>query len=171
MDRYHFQQHGTRYRMLVPPEDGNPALLHAPPRKSVTCFDVVKLRTGQFILHTCAAFNAGRTRRYVMRPLCYRYAGVESSWCCTKSATIARCSRSASSACTPSTSVPAVLQPPERPDRAGAEAGSTHGHPQSAFPETPQTREARQPLLRSPPSAEPGLAQPTLHWLTPLCFT
>jgi hypothetical protein len=35
LDEVHFQQHGSRCRMWVPPEVKEPVLLHAPIRKSV----------------------------------------------------------------------------------------------------------------------------------------
>jgi len=37
MDEVHFQQHGSRCRMWVPPETKDPVLLHQPTRKSVGC--------------------------------------------------------------------------------------------------------------------------------------
>ena len=58
MDECHFQQHGTRWRLWVPPEIKDPILLPAPTRKSVACFGAVSLRTGTFIHSLCATFNA-----------------------------------------------------------------------------------------------------------------
>ncbi|MBK8974281.1 MAG: helix-turn-helix domain-containing protein [Hahellaceae bacterium] len=43
LDECHFQQHGTRCRMWVPPENKEPVLIHAPTRKSVACFGAVSL--------------------------------------------------------------------------------------------------------------------------------
>ena len=37
-DECHFQRHGTRCRMWVPPEDKDPVVFHAPTRQSVACF-------------------------------------------------------------------------------------------------------------------------------------
>jgi transposase len=48
-DEVHFQQHGSRCRMWVPPEIKDPVLLHAPTRKSVGYFGAVRLRDGRFI--------------------------------------------------------------------------------------------------------------------------
>lgn len=48
-DEVHFQQHGSRCRMWVPPEDTNPTLLHHPTRKSVGYFGAVRLRDGKFV--------------------------------------------------------------------------------------------------------------------------
>ena len=48
-DEVHFQQHGSRCRMWVPPEIKDPVLLHAPTRKSVGYFGAVGLRDGRFV--------------------------------------------------------------------------------------------------------------------------
>jgi transposase len=48
-DEVHFQQHGSRCRMWVPPEIKDPVLLHAPTRKSVGYFGAVRLRDGRFL--------------------------------------------------------------------------------------------------------------------------
>jgi len=45
----HFQQHGSRCRMWIPPEIKDPVLLHAPTRKSVGYFGAVRLRDGRFV--------------------------------------------------------------------------------------------------------------------------
>jgi transposase len=47
-DEVHFQQHGSRCRMWIPPEIKDPVLLHAPTRKSVGYFGAVRLRDGRF---------------------------------------------------------------------------------------------------------------------------
>src|SRR6202046_3736174 len=49
LDEVHFQQHGSRCRMWVPPEVREPVLLHAPTRKSGGYFGAVRLRDGKFI--------------------------------------------------------------------------------------------------------------------------
>jgi len=49
IDEVHFQQHGSRCRMWVPPEDKDPVLLHHPTRKSVGYFGAVRLRDGKFV--------------------------------------------------------------------------------------------------------------------------
>jgi len=48
-DEVHFQQHGSRCRMWVPPEIKDPVLLHAPTRKSVGYFGAVRLGDGRFV--------------------------------------------------------------------------------------------------------------------------
>jgi hypothetical protein len=49
MDEVHFQQHGSRCRMWIPPEIKDPVLLHHPTRKSVGYFGAVRLRDGKFL--------------------------------------------------------------------------------------------------------------------------
>jgi hypothetical protein len=49
LDEVHFQQHGSRCRMWVPPELKDPILLHAPTRKSVGYFGAVRLRDGKLL--------------------------------------------------------------------------------------------------------------------------
>ncbi len=65
MDEVHFQQHGSRCRMWIPPEVKDPVLLHHPTRKSVKYFGAVRVRDGRFVFRreegsfdavTCHAF-------------------------------------------------------------------------------------------------------------------
>ena len=49
MDEVHFQQHGSRCRMWIPPEEKNPVLKHHPTRKSVGYFGAVRLRDGKML--------------------------------------------------------------------------------------------------------------------------
>ena len=48
LDEVHFQQHGSRCRMWVPPETKDPGLRHHPTRHSVGYFGAVRLRDGRF---------------------------------------------------------------------------------------------------------------------------
>ena len=48
LDEVHFQQHGSRCRMWIPPEVKEPILLHAPTRKGVGYFGAVRLRDRKF---------------------------------------------------------------------------------------------------------------------------
>ena len=58
-DEVHFQQHGSRCRMWIPPEVKDPILFHAPTRKSVGYFGAVRLRDGKFLYRREAdRFNA-----------------------------------------------------------------------------------------------------------------
>lgn len=65
MDEVHFQQHGSRCRMWVPPDVRDPVLLHHPTRKGVGYFGAVRLRDAQLVFRqepevfnavTCQAF-------------------------------------------------------------------------------------------------------------------
>jgi len=48
LDEVHFQQHGSRCRMWVPPEVKDPILYHHPTRRSVGYFGAVRLQDGLF---------------------------------------------------------------------------------------------------------------------------
>lgn len=50
MDEVHFQQHGSRCCMWVPPECKDPVLKHAPTRKSISYFGAVRLRDGKLVM-------------------------------------------------------------------------------------------------------------------------
>ena len=57
-DECHFQQHGTRCRMWVPPEEKDPIVKHAPTRKSIAVFGAVEANTGKMIVMDTPQFNA-----------------------------------------------------------------------------------------------------------------
>lgn len=58
-DEVHFQQHGSRCRMWIPPEMKDPVLRHYPTRKSVGYFGAVRLRDGKFVYRReTGKFNA-----------------------------------------------------------------------------------------------------------------
>lgn len=59
MDEVHFQQHGSRCRMWVPPECKDPVLRHAPTRKGVGYWGAVRVRDGRFVYRReTGTFNA-----------------------------------------------------------------------------------------------------------------
>jgi hypothetical protein len=58
LDECHFQQHGSRCVMWVPPEEKDPVLLHAPTRKSIALFGAVNLRSGTLVTMLTSPFNA-----------------------------------------------------------------------------------------------------------------
>jgi transposase len=72
LDECHFQQHGTRCRMWVPPEVKDPVLLHAPTRKSVACFGAVSLSSGKFIRAMCDKFDAVTFESFLKQLLRHR---------------------------------------------------------------------------------------------------
>lgn len=58
MDECHFQQHGSRCIMWVPPEDKDPIVMHAPTKKSIALFGAVNVFTGKMIYMPSGIFNA-----------------------------------------------------------------------------------------------------------------
>lgn len=59
LDEVMFQQHGSRCRMWVAPEDRDPVILHHPTRKGVGYYGVVRVSDGKFIYaREPEAFNA-----------------------------------------------------------------------------------------------------------------
>ena len=137
-DEVHFQQHGSRCQMWIPPETKDPILRHHPTRRSVGYFGAVRLRDGKFVFsRETDRFNAitfwdfmrklrrssirtnhrGRHQRQGQIPPCSGSQG------------LARVARSR--LCV---GLPSALQPQAKSDRAGMEA-----HPPPVSP---------QPLLR-----------------------
>jgi transposase len=59
VDEVHFQQHGSRCRMWIPPEDKEPVLYHEPTRNKVGYFGAVRLRDGKLVYRReTTSFNA-----------------------------------------------------------------------------------------------------------------
>jgi transposase len=77
IDEVHFQQHGSRARMWIPPEVDDPVLLHHPTRKSVGYFGAVRLRDGKFLFQREATCFDAMTTWNFLRQLrqCSRRAG------------------------------------------------------------------------------------------------
>lgn len=68
MDEVHFQQHGSRCRMWIPPEVEDPICLHAPTRKSLGYFGAVRLKEGQLVMSPPdGMFDAGTCWRFYRR--------------------------------------------------------------------------------------------------------
>lgn len=57
-DECHFQQHGTRCNMWIPPENTDPKMLQAPTRKSIAVFGAVFPADGRFVSMMPSVFNA-----------------------------------------------------------------------------------------------------------------
>ncbi|HRP57656.1 transposase [Agriterribacter sp.] len=57
-DECHFQQHGSRCKMWVSPEDKDPVVKHAPTRKSISLFGAVYATTGKMVSMVTTIFNA-----------------------------------------------------------------------------------------------------------------
>lgn len=49
IDEVRFQQHGSRCRIWVAPEEKDPVLFHEPTHKSIGYFGAVRLRDGKFV--------------------------------------------------------------------------------------------------------------------------
>jgi transposase len=49
IDEVHFQQHGSRCRMWIAPEEKDPVLMHEPTRAKVGYFGAVRIRDGKFV--------------------------------------------------------------------------------------------------------------------------
>jgi transposase len=58
LDECHFQQHGSRATLWVPPEDKDPILLMAPTRKSISLFGAVNTKDGRLLTQLEKKFNA-----------------------------------------------------------------------------------------------------------------
>lgn len=72
LDQCHFQQHGSRIRMWVPPEDIDPVQFLAPTRKWVALFGAVNLRTGQLITQFEKKFDAMVFQTFLEKLLLHR---------------------------------------------------------------------------------------------------
>ena len=72
LDECHFQQHGTRCRMWVPPEDKDPIVLQAPTRKSVALFGAVNTETGKLVTMLTPKFNAETFEIFLRKLLRHR---------------------------------------------------------------------------------------------------
>jgi hypothetical protein len=53
-DEVHFQQHGSRCRMWIPPECRDPVVWHYPTRKSVGYFGAIRLCDGKCCINAKA---------------------------------------------------------------------------------------------------------------------
>lgn len=98
MDEVHFQQHGSRCRMWVPPEVDDPVCRHAPTRKSISFFGAVRLRDGKlltsrpegmFNAETCWDFlrklerhsrQSGREVVVIIDNARYHHANLHAAW-------------------------------------------------------------------------------------------
>jgi len=68
LDEVRFQQHGSRCRMWIPPENRDPVVLHHPTRKSVGYFGALRLRDGRFLFQQEEErFNAETYFRFLQR--------------------------------------------------------------------------------------------------------
>jgi transposase len=74
-DECHFQQHGSRCTMWIPPEDVDPVVLHAPTRKSVSVFGAVCVADGRFVTEQHKTFNGPTFLSFLKRLVRHRRKG------------------------------------------------------------------------------------------------
>ncbi len=76
-DEVHFQQHGSRCQMWIPPEVKDPVLLHSPTWRSVGYFAAVRLRDGKFLVcRETDKFNGASFWSFMKT---FRYSSIRSS--------------------------------------------------------------------------------------------
>lgn len=75
LDECHFQQHGSRCRMWIPPEEKDPIVLHAPTKKSIALFGCVVANRGALITQLSKKFNAKTFGRFLRKVLRTRQRG------------------------------------------------------------------------------------------------
>ncbi|MCZ7586013.1 MAG: IS630 family transposase [Deltaproteobacteria bacterium] len=74
-DECHFQQHGSRCVMWVPPEDKDPTLLHAPTRKNVGIIGAVRPADGKLVTSPAKVFDEISFLEFLMALLPHRRRG------------------------------------------------------------------------------------------------
>jgi len=74
-DECHFQQHGSRCAMWVPPEDSDPVIFHAPSHKSIGVFGAVNNTNGYFVTSMNHKFDAMSFLMFLKQLLRHRRMG------------------------------------------------------------------------------------------------
>ena len=74
-DECHFQQHGSRHSMWIPPEIKDPVLLHAPTRKKQGVFGAVQVHQGRLVTQLEETFNALTFQSFLEYVVRYRTPG------------------------------------------------------------------------------------------------
>jgi transposase len=75
LDECHFQQHGSRCAMWIPPEETDPVLLHAPTRKQVGMFGAVRIADGKLATRVEETFNGVSFGAFLEQLLTHRRPG------------------------------------------------------------------------------------------------
>ena len=75
-DECHFQQHGSRCMMWVPPEDIDPVVLHAPTRKSVAVLGAVRNNDGYLVTALSDTFDAATFLSFLKQILRHQRQGM-----------------------------------------------------------------------------------------------
>ena len=150
LDECHFQQHGTRCRRWVPPEETDPIVLHAPTRKSIACFGAVSLCRGTFVWRFSTPFNAAPFQVSLSQLLRHRPRHKQMIVLLDN----ALPPRPAPAPLAPPISrplrplVPPSLQSATRPDRTCLETGPPFGYPQPVLPRPRRAEGGPRTLLR-----------------------
>jgi transposase len=71
-DECHFQQHGSRCTMWIPPENIDPVLLHAPTRRGFGVFGAVRVDDGRLVTSLEEKFNAMTFHSFLRKILRHR---------------------------------------------------------------------------------------------------
>jgi transposase len=74
-DECHFQQHGSRCAMWIPPENLDPVVLHAPTRKQMAVFGAVCPADGRMVTMPAETFDTQRFQAFLGRLLRRRRHG------------------------------------------------------------------------------------------------
>ena len=75
LDECHFQQHGSRCAMWIPPEETDPVLLHAPTRKHVRLLGAVRIADGKLVTRVEETFNGISFGDFLEQLLAHRRPG------------------------------------------------------------------------------------------------
>jgi transposase len=75
MDECHFQQHGSRVAMWIPPEEKDPKVLMAPTRKSIALFGAVNVNDGRLVTQFEEKFDALTFESFLKNLLRHRKKG------------------------------------------------------------------------------------------------
>jgi transposase len=65
LDECHFQQHGSRCKMWVPPEDKDPIVLQEPTRKNISVFGAACVHDGRLVTKFSKPFNGMTFQEYL----------------------------------------------------------------------------------------------------------
>src|SRR3970282_2063025 len=65
LDECHFQQHGSRCKMWVPPEDKDPIVLQEPTRKNISVFGAACVHDGRLVKKLSKPFNGMTFQEYL----------------------------------------------------------------------------------------------------------
>lgn len=74
-DECHFQQHGSRCAMWIPPEEIDPIVLHAPTRKSIGVFGAVRSSDGYLVISREKKFDAMTFLSFLQKLVRHRRQG------------------------------------------------------------------------------------------------